>query len=204
MAWGSMGFAFAVLAFFTLPHYRQGESSVAGKTAEDIPLDLNGKPSHLSDLRGKVVVLNYWATWCPPCVEETPSLIELNKRISSRNAVVLGVSVDDDEAAYRKFIQDHGINFLVSRDPSKKSAQDYGTVMYPETYIIDRKGKIARKVIGPQDWNSAEMTAYFDALLAQTLARMLKQTRSAWHFRSKIGPAPSSPLSAASPASAPT
>jgi len=167
MAWGSMGFAAFVLAFFTLPHYRQGESSVAGKTAEDIALNIDGKAGHLSDYRGKVVVLNYWATWCPPCVEETPALIELNKRISSRNGVVLGVSVDEDEQAYKKFIQDHGINFPTSRDASKKSAQDYGTVMYPETYIIDRKGKIARKVIGPQDWNSAEMVAYFDAFLAQ-------------------------------------
>src|SRR6516162_313376 len=96
LAWGSMGFAFAVLAFFTLPHYRQGESSIAGKTAEDIPLDINGKAGKLSDLRGKVVVLNFWATWCPPCVEETPALIELNKRISNRNGMVLGVSVDED------------------------------------------------------------------------------------------------------------
>ena len=167
MAWGSMGFAFAVLAFFTLPHYRQGESSIAGKTAENIPLEINGKAEKLSDYRGKVVVLNFWATWCPPCVEETPSLIELNKRLSSRNGVVLGVSVDDDAAAYQKFITDHGINFPTSRDASKKYAQDYGTVMYPETYIIDRHGKIARKVIGPQDWNSAEMVSYFDALLGQ-------------------------------------
>ena len=167
MAWGSMGFAFAVLAFFTLPHYRQGESSIAGKTAEDIPLDINGKTEKLSDYRGKVVVLNFWATWCPPCVEETPSLIELNKRLASRNGVVLGVSVDDDAAAYQKFIEDHGINFPTSRDASKKYAQDYGTVMYPETYIIDRHGKIARKVIGPQDWNSADMVAYFDTLLGQ-------------------------------------
>jgi cytochrome c biogenesis protein CcmG, thiol:disulfide interchange protein DsbE len=167
MAWGSMGFAFAVLAFFTLPHYRQGESSIAGKTAENIPLEINGKAEKLSDYRGKVVVLNFWATWCPPCVEETPSLIELNKRLASRNGVVLGVSVDDDAAAYQKFITDHGINFPTSRDASKKYAQDYGTVMYPETYIIDRHGKIARKVIGPQDWNSAEMVSYFDALLGQ-------------------------------------
>ena len=167
MAWGSMGFAAAVLAFFTLPHYRQGESSIAGKTAENIPLDINGKSEHLSDFRGKVVVLNFWATWCPPCVEETPSLIELNKRIANRNGVVLGVSVDEDDAAYQKFIQEHGINFPTSRDASKKSAQDYGTLMYPETYIIDRRGKIARKIIGPQDWNSAEMVSYFDALLAQ-------------------------------------
>jgi cytochrome c biogenesis protein CcmG, thiol:disulfide interchange protein DsbE len=167
MAWGSMGFAFAVLAFFTLPHYRQGESSIAGKTAEDIPLEINGKAEKLSDYRGKVVVLNFWATWCPPCVEETPSLIELNKRLANRNGVVLGVSVDDDAAAYQKFIEDHGINFPTSRDASKKYAQDYGTVMYPETYIIDRHGKIARKVIGPQDWNSADMVAYFDTLLGQ-------------------------------------
>jgi cytochrome c biogenesis protein CcmG/thiol:disulfide interchange protein DsbE len=167
MAWGSMGFAFAVLAFFTLPHYRQGESSIAGKTAENIPLEINGKAEKLSDYRGKVVVLNFWATWCPPCVEETPSLIELNKRLASRNGVVLGVSVDDDAAAYQKFIADHGVNFPTSRDASKKYAQDYGTVMYPETYIIDRHGKIARKVIGPQDWNSAEMVSYFDALLGQ-------------------------------------
>src|SRR5258708_125115 len=96
MAWGSMGFAFAVLAFFTLPHYRQGESSVAGKTAEDIPLDLNGKAAHLSDMRGKVVVLNYWATWCPPCVEETPSLIELNTRLTSLNRLVLAFVVRND------------------------------------------------------------------------------------------------------------
>jgi cytochrome c biogenesis protein CcmG/thiol:disulfide interchange protein DsbE len=167
LAYGSMGFAFAILAFFSLPHYRQGESSIAGRTAEDFSIDMNGKPAHLSDLRGKVVVLNFWATWCPPCVEETPGLIQLNQRIASRNGVVLGVSVDDDESAYKQFIQEHGINFMTSRDSSKKSAQDYGTVMYPETYIIDRQGKIARRIIGPQDWNSPEMLAYFDNLLAK-------------------------------------
>jgi cytochrome c biogenesis protein CcmG, thiol:disulfide interchange protein DsbE len=167
LAWGSMAFACAVLAFFAFPHYRQGESSIAGTTAEDIPLNLNGKATKLSDLRGQVVVLNFWATWCPPCVEETPSLIQLNQRIYSRRGVVLGVSVDEDETAYSKFIRENAINFPTSRDASKKSSLDYGTVMYPETYIIDRKGKIARKVIGPQDWNSPEMNAYFDALLAQ-------------------------------------
>jgi cytochrome c biogenesis protein CcmG, thiol:disulfide interchange protein DsbE len=168
VAWGSMGFAFFVLAFFTLPHYRQGESSVAGKTAEDIPLNIDGKAAKLSEMRGKVVVLNFWATWCPPCVEETPGLVELQQRIAARNGVVLGVSVDEDDSAYRRFLQDHGINYPTSRDASKKSAIDYGTVMYPETYIIDRKGKIVRKIIGPQDWNSPEMNAYFDAILGKT------------------------------------
>src|SRR5215471_19902233 len=96
LAWGSMGFAFAVLAFFTLPHYRQGESSVAGKTAEDFPIQLAGKAAHLSDLRGNIVVLNFWASWCQPCQEETPALVKLQQRIASRKGVVLGVSVDED------------------------------------------------------------------------------------------------------------
>ena len=165
-AWGSMAFAFGVIYFFTFPHYRQGEASMAGKSAENIQLTLpDGQPTSLEKYQGKVVVLNFWATWCPPCVEETPSLIQLQQRIASRNGVVLGVSVDEDEAAYRAFLQQHGINYPTSRDASKKSAVDYGTVMYPETYVIDRHGKILRKIIGPQDWNSPEMTAYFDSIL---------------------------------------
>jgi len=171
MAWGSMGFAFFVLAFFTLPHYRQVESSVAGKTAQDFALQLDGKPARLSDLRGKVVVLNFWGSWCPPCVEELPSLIALQQHISSRNALVLGVAADEDPARFTQFLRDHGVNFPTYRDPGTNEdhrspiALNYGTSMYPETYIIDRRGKIARKIIGPQDWNSAEMTRYFDSLL---------------------------------------
>ncbi len=167
MAWGGMGFAAAILAFFSLPHYRQGESSIAGKTAEDFQLELNGKPAHLSDLRGKVVVLNFWASWCGPCVEETPALITLQQRIAARNGVIVGVSIDEDVAAYAKFVKAQGINFPTMNDPSAKIAHDYGTSMWPETYVIDRKGKIARKIIGPQDWNSPEMLAYFDNLLAK-------------------------------------
>jgi len=166
-SWASMGVVCAVLAFFAFPHYRQGESSIAGKTAEDFPIDIDGKPAHLSDLRGKVVVLNFWATWCKPCEEEVPSLMDLHKRIASRGGVVLGVSADEDEDAYRKFLAQYQVNYLTYRDASLKDPQDYGTLMYPETYIIDRKGKIARKIIGYQNWNSPEMQAYFDAILAQ-------------------------------------
>jgi cytochrome c biogenesis protein CcmG, thiol:disulfide interchange protein DsbE len=164
---GSMGCAFAILAFFALPHYRQGESSVAGKTAEDFNLELNGKPTRLSDFRGKVVVLNFWASWCKPCVEETPGLIQLQQRIAPRNGVILGVSIDEDAAAYNKFVKEQGLNYPTMLDSSAKIANDYGTFMWPETYVIDRQGKIARKIIGPQDWNSREMVAYFDNLLAR-------------------------------------
>ncbi|MDQ1409780.1 MAG: hypothetical protein QOJ41_1515 [Acidobacteriaceae bacterium] len=141
---------------------------MAGKPALDFSLTLGGKPEHLSDLKGKVVVLNFWATWCPPCVEETPALNRLEKYIDSRGGMVLGISVDEDGAAYEKFLKDQSVMFPTYRDASKKSAADYGTSIFPETYIIDRHGKIARKFIGQQQWDSADMLAYFDALLGQT------------------------------------
>jgi cytochrome c biogenesis protein CcmG, thiol:disulfide interchange protein DsbE len=172
-SWAGTVLACAVLAFFILPHYRQGESSVAGKKAEDFAMDLNGKPVHLSDLQGKVVVLNFWATWCPPCIAETPSLNQLQKYISSRNGVIVGVAADEDQAVYEKFLRDNDVIFSSYRDPGTRDehspiALEYGTSMYPETYIINRKGVIVRKIIGTQDWNSPEFLAYFDALLGQT------------------------------------
>ena len=166
--WAALAVAAMVILIFALPSYRQGEASIAGKTAEDFPLDLSGKPTHLSDLRGKVVVLNFWASWCPPCVEETPALNHLENYIASRNGMVLGVSIDDDPSAYKKFLKDQNVSFTTYSDPSmKKIEHDYGTSMIPETYIIDRHGKIARKVIGPQQWDSPDMRAYFDSLLAE-------------------------------------
>jgi cytochrome c biogenesis protein CcmG, thiol:disulfide interchange protein DsbE len=167
-AWTAVALAAGILVLFAMPSYRQGEASIAGKPALDFPVTLAGKSEHLSDLKGKVVVLNFWATWCPPCVEETPALNRLEKYIDSRGGMVLGVSVDEDGAAYEKFLKDQSVVFPTYRDASKKSAADYGTSIYPETYIIDRHGKIARKFIGQQQWDSAEMLAYFDAVLGQT------------------------------------
>ena len=171
-AWGVVAFAALVLVFFAMPSYRQGEASIAGKTARDFPLEVSGKPGHLSDFKGKVVVLNFWATWCPPCVEETPALNKLHRYIASRDGVVLGVAADEDAAAYEKFLHEQGVVFTVYRDPATRNshspiAQAYGTTMYPETYVIDRHGKIARKFIGFQQWDSPDMLAYFDAILGQ-------------------------------------
>ena len=166
-AWGVVAFACLVVVFFARPMYRQGEPTVAGKTAQDFPTDIGGKSGHLRDLRGKVVVLNFWATYCAPCVEEMPSLNRLQKYIQSRNAVVLGASVDEDPDAYQKFLKDQGIIFPTCREPRKLSL-DYGSPLIPDTYIIDRHGKIARKFYGPQQWDSPEMRAYFDSILGQS------------------------------------
>src|SRR5271169_2420464 len=86
----------AVLYVFAAPSYRQGEPSLAGRKAKDFDMQITGA-SHLSDLRGKVVVLNFWASWCPPCLEETQSLNTLQQAIASRGGVVLGISVDEDK-----------------------------------------------------------------------------------------------------------
>lgn len=114
----------------------------------------------LSDFHGQVVVLNFWATWCPPCVEETPSLVSMQGRLKDKGVTVLGVSVDADGDAYRKFIKDHSINFLTVRDIDQKSNNLYGTFKFPETYIIDRNGIVRRKFIGAVDWNSREVTDF--------------------------------------------
>jgi peroxiredoxin len=171
--WGAVGFAAMVLVLFAMPSYRQGEASVAGKTAQDFSLEFAGKPGHLTDFKGKVVVLNFWATWCPPCVEETPALNRLQKYIESRSGVVLGVAADEDPVAYEKFLHEQGVVFPTYRDPSTRDnhspiAQEYGTSMYPETYVIDRHGKIARKFIGFQQWDSPDMLAYFDSILGNS------------------------------------
>ncbi len=161
----ALAFVAGLVVLFAHPDYRQGEPSLRGRAAKDFPLALDGRPAHLSDLRGKVVVLNFWASWCPPCGDEAPSFNQLQQRIAPLGGVVLGVSVDDDVSAYDNFLKNYNIVFLTYRDPSSQIALDYGTTMFPETYLIDRHGRIDRKIVGPQDWTSPGMMAYFDSLL---------------------------------------
>ena len=156
----------AVLYAFAAPSYRQGEASLAGRRAKDFPLQITGA-THLADLRGKVVVLNFWASWCPPCLEETQSLNHLQQDIAAKGGVVLGMSVDEDQTAYEKFLVDNHVVFPTYRDASKKSAAEYGTSMFPETFLIDREGRLARKIVGPQDWQSPEVMGSIDILLNQ-------------------------------------
>jgi peroxiredoxin len=118
----------------------------------------------LSQFRGQIIVLNFWATWCPPCVEETPSLVEMQTRMKDKGVTVLAVSIDVDDAAYHKFLKDYHVNMVTVRDERQKAAQLYGTHGWPETYIIDRNGVVRRKFIGPVDWNSPEITDFLTKL----------------------------------------
>jgi len=135
-----------------------------GSNAPDFTVQDSDHTVTLSHFRGQVVVLNFWATWCPPCVEETPSLVRMQARLKDKGVVVLGVSIDDDNAAYHKFLKQYNVNMVTVRDEAKKAATLYGTFGWPESYVIDRNGVIRRKFIGPVDWTSPEVTEYLSRL----------------------------------------
>ena len=118
----------------------------------------------LDQFRGQIVVLNFWATWCPPCVEEMPSLVEMQRRMKAKGVTVVAVSIDVDEGAYHQFVKEHGVNLLTVRDPDEKTPKLYGTHGWPETYIIDRKGVVRRKFIGAVDWTDPEVTDFLNRL----------------------------------------
>ena len=135
-----------------------------GTVAPDFTVQDVDRKVTLSELRGKTVVLNFWASWCGPCIAETPSLVAMSNRLRDRNVVVLAVSVDEDDSAYHRFIKEQNMNMLTVRDAEKRSNDLYGTHVFPETYIIDRNGVIRRKVIGEMNWTAPEMTEYLTKL----------------------------------------
>lgn len=135
-----------------------------GTAAPDFVVqDASGKVA-LHDFKGQVVVLNFWATWCAPCVQEIPSLIQMNSRVRDKGVKIVAVSVDVDEMAYTRFLQRHGVNFTTVRDPDQKSSSLYGTTGWPETFIIDRQGVLRRKFVGPVDWNDPQIVSYVTSL----------------------------------------
>jgi cytochrome c biogenesis protein CcmG, thiol:disulfide interchange protein DsbE len=123
----------------------------------------NGQTVGLPHFKGKLLVLNFWASWCQPCVDETPSLSQFARRFAAKNVVVLGVSVDKDEKAYRSFLQRYRPAFLTARD--SKLHADFGTFMYPETYLIDAKGTVLEKYAVALDWSDPRIAKLVDSLL---------------------------------------
>jgi thiol-disulfide isomerase/thioredoxin len=158
-------FVFLLLAFglFIAGCDRGARPNLVGKTAPEFSVTDEDRTVTLNDFRGKVVVLNFWASWCPPCIEETPSMIAMQEKMKGR-VTILAVSTDADRNAYLRFLRDQRTNFVTVRDSAQKSNSLYGTFGYPESYIIDANGVVRRKVIGPVDWTSPAMIEYLSSL----------------------------------------
>ena len=138
----------------------QGDQATAFSVTTD-----QGKAISLKDYPGKVLVLNFWASWCKPCVDEMPSLNEFAKRMEKEGVTVLGISVDHDEAKYKKFLKDANIAFQTYRDDKANIPASYGTFKYPETYIIDKQGKVVEKIIGEEFWLNPNVISRIRRLL---------------------------------------
>ncbi|MGB0014362.1 MAG: TlpA disulfide reductase family protein [Candidatus Sulfotelmatobacter sp.] len=140
-----------------------------GSAAPDFTVRDAGRAVTLSQFKGQVVVLNFWATWCPPCIEEMPSLVQMQERMKAKGVTVLAVSVDVDQSNYQRFLRDHNVDLLSVRDADQKSNALYGTFKFPETYIIDRNGVVRRKFIGAVDWTEPDVIEYLSKLSDKSL-----------------------------------
>ena len=129
------------------------DTEVTGEAAPDIslpPLE-GGEERSLADWRGQVVVLNYWASWCEPCRDESPLLERWHQKISKRNATVLGVDVLDVTSDAEDFIDRYDLTYPHLRDKDGSTQEEFGIVAYPETFVIDREGRITATARGPVD-----------------------------------------------------
>jgi peroxiredoxin len=129
--------------------------------------DLQGDQVQLSALRGKVVFINVWATWCPPCVEEMPTMQRLYDRLHTRGLEVLAISIDTLGAqVVGPFMQRHQLTFPALLDPTGSIERLYRTGGVPESFIVDKAGLLVEKVVGPRDWSNPQVMAMFERLLA--------------------------------------
>jgi cytochrome c biogenesis protein CcmG, thiol:disulfide interchange protein DsbE len=148
---------------------RGARPEYTGTPAPDFTVSDGTTTVHLASYRGQVVLLNFWGTWCGPCIVEIPSLVQLHHDMPS--LAILGVAVppeegvSEDPAEYKAFIARRHIDFTTVRDTNASAPKLFHTDMWPETYVIDRKGVIRRKFVGPQDWTSPEIQQYLKSLM---------------------------------------
>jgi len=176
-------FVFALCAAFFIFSPRQAEAQVSleaqralrsaninvlGQRIEPrnftLPL-LNGGNAALSAYRGKVVILNFWATWCPPCRVEMPSMETLYRRFNDQGLEILAVDVGEDALTVQRFMRNYGYTFPILLDRDNRVSSIYGIEAIPTTYIIDREGKIISRIIGSIMWDTPQVITAFDALL---------------------------------------
>ena len=148
------GFLYTIRNSFEQRVIEKGDSAPDFSVRTD-----SGKQISTDSFGGRLLVLNFWATWCPPCIEEMPSLDAFARQMADQGVVVLGVSIDKNEQAYKSFLERAGVSFETARDPEADISADYGTFKWPETYVINRDGKVVDKFIGPRTWTDPAIMA---------------------------------------------
>jgi peroxiredoxin len=157
-------------AIFLALRLRQPRPVDIGERAPDFTLPALTQGSlSLHDFGRHIVVLNFWATWCPPCVDEAPGLEKFAEQMRLQGVAVLGVSVDRDAEALQTFVAQQHLSFPILRDPDQSVANRYGTFKFPETYIIDEEGTVAEKLIGAVDWQDPRLVVFVQELAGKAV-----------------------------------
>ena len=142
------------------------KSVVVGDVAPDFQLeDTKGNKITLSDLRGKIVMVNFWATWCPPCIEEMPSMERLHEAMSSDDFVMLAINTEaNGPSVGAAFLEKTPYTFPILYDDKGVVQKRYGVFKFPESFIVGKDGKVVEKIIGPLDWSSTKTINYLKGL----------------------------------------
>jgi len=160
----SISLLLIVIMLIACSRKERAQPALEGKAAPDFTVrDLAGKETRLSDLKGKVALVNFWATWCPPCREEVPSMAVLNRLMAGKPFRMLAISIDQGgKEAVEAFFKQANTSLPAYLDSDGAIAKKYGITGVPETFVIDRKGVIIKKVIGPLDWSAPEVVRFLD------------------------------------------
>jgi thiol-disulfide isomerase/thioredoxin len=138
-----------------------------GETPKLVGQDLSGKPQDLADHKGRVVVINFWATWCEPCIEEMPSLEKLRAKFEGKPFDIVAVNFGESNAKVADFVKKNNIVVPVVLDPDKTAANAWGAKGLPMTFIVDTKGKVRFWTFGEREWNEATTIGVIEKLLAE-------------------------------------
>ena len=150
-------------------HASDGATPRAGRPAPDFELEtLDGTKVSLSSQRGKVVYVNFWATWCAPCRTEAPALQELYTELHAEGFEILSATIDDPDAgdAIQRFRDAYGVTFPILSDAQRAAYRAYAATGVPETYLVDANGMLAEAYIGPRDWRDPRYARAIRRLLA--------------------------------------
>jgi thiol-disulfide isomerase/thioredoxin len=132
---------------------------------------LDGRPLALTDLRGKVVILNFWASWCLECRAEMPRLEHLHRAYDARGLAIVGVNAREDARAARRHAEELGLTFPIVLDPDGRINALYGVIGLPTTFVVGRDGRAVAFGVGPHEWGSVPARALLEALLAEPASR---------------------------------